>query len=55
VNATIAMHGGGLVRSHVAAAFVVLIGLASEITRQTFPASTFEVPAGFQYEAFGGR
>jgi hypothetical protein len=26
----------------------------SEISRQTFPASTFEVPAGFQKEAFGG-
>lgn len=26
-----------------------------DVTRQTFPASTFEVPAGFQKEAFGGR
>jgi hypothetical protein len=26
----------------------------SEVRRQTFPASTFELPAGFQKEAFGG-
>jgi hypothetical protein len=26
----------------------------SEVRRQTFPASTFELPAGFQQEAFGG-
>ena len=26
----------------------------SEVRRQTFPASTFELPAGFRKEAFGG-